>query len=242
MTKELFCKVVVVVATGTDVGKTHVTCALLAYLKSRGVRAIGYKPVASGVDPDCEDTIRHAEASAIAEIPPSYSYLRPVSPHLAAREEGRPIDLAVLVMRARELANDAANPLDVLVVESAGGLFSPLAKGVTNLDLARALAPAKVLLVAADRLGALHDVRSTLLAAAASGLAVDAVVFSAPPVPDGSTGSNAAELEAVFETHAAAVFPRERFDSPASREAASAAFGALTAHVSPQSPAEQMAR
>jgi dethiobiotin synthetase len=221
------CARIVVVATGTDVGKTHVTCALLAHFASVGVRARAYKPVASGVDPHCEDTARHAEASAASEIAPSFAYARPVSPHFAARGDGRPVDLRVIAERACELESDATQPLDVLVVESAGGLFSPLAPGVTNVDLVNTLSPASVVLVAPDRLGALHDVRATLIAATASAIAIDAIVLSAPNIPDSATSTNAAELEIAFGTRVAAVFPRECYDSPASRTAAAAAVATL---------------
>ena len=122
---------VVVVGTGTDVGKTHVTTALLAAARARGLSVAAYKPVATGVAESCEDAVRHAEALGAAYVPPTFAYARPVSPHLAAREEGRPVSLDAVAARSAELGAGR----DLLVVEGAGGLFSPLGPSITNVDL-----------------------------------------------------------------------------------------------------------
>ena len=97
---------VVVVGTGTEVGKSHVTTCLLAHGMSCGVRVRAYKPIATGVVERCEDAERHAAASAFGYEHPTYAYRRPVSPHLAAREEGRPIDLGAIRKKANEMASD----------------------------------------------------------------------------------------------------------------------------------------
>ena len=95
-----------------------------------------------------------------------------MSPHLASREEARPIDLDRIRKRADEIASD----VEVLFVEGAGGLFTPLSDSITNADLWRSLMPAVVLLVAPDRLGVLHDVYATQRADRARDVRVDAVV------------------------------------------------------------------
>ena len=79
----------------------------------------------------------------------------------------------------------------ISLVELAGGAFSPLGVGLTNVDLALALEPALWLLVAPDALGVLHDVTATLRALPR---APDAVVLSGSRLRDESTGSNAREL------------------------------------------------
>jgi dethiobiotin synthetase len=81
------------------------------------------------------------------------------------------------------------------LIETAGGLFSPLSRRATNLDLALALEPALWILVAHDGLGVLHDVRATLLALrAVTTRTPDYLVLSASRTPDASTGTNAHEL------------------------------------------------
>jgi dethiobiotin synthetase len=219
---------VIVVGTGTEVGKTHVTTCLLAHARRLGRRTSAYKPVATGVDGSCEDAELHAAALGAPYLPPTFAYRRPVSPHLAAREEGHPIDLDVIRQRAGELASNTGD----LIIESAGGLFSPLGEATTNVDLVRQLLPAHVLLVAPDRLGVLHDVGACLTAARARGVLVSALVLSAPASPDESTGTNARELQRIGLGPVAAVFPHGPFDDVGSLETAAKLWAALElAHV-----------
>ena len=83
------------------------------------------------------------------------------------------------------------------IVETAGGVFSPLSLATTNYDLACALEPAIWVLVGADALGVLHELSATLQAMRARGRMPEHVVLSAAREPDASTGSNANELSAL---------------------------------------------
>ncbi len=219
---------ILIVGTGTHVGKTHVSASLLAYARSLApkVRAIGYKPVATGVDAVCDDAACLAEASGEAYMHPTFAYERPVSPHLAAREEGRPVDLA----RIRHEAAALGESYDVVIVEFAGGLFSPLGDVETNADLVQALGPARVLLVAPDRIGVLHDVIACVRAASAAALPIHAVALSTPHLADASTGSNAAELAKVGRLRVPIVtFPHAAPAAAATLAAAARAWAALNA-------------
>jgi dethiobiotin synthetase len=207
---------IVVVGTGTEVGKTHVSACLLALARAKGRRVAAYKPIATGIDGVCEDAAHHAEALAAAYRPPTFAYKKAVSPHLAAREEGRPIELDVI----RRHADQIGLASDFVLIEAAGGLFTPLSETETNVTLVRGLLPAFVVLVAPDRLGALHDVGASLVAARASGIEIGGVVLSAPSMPDDSTGSNASELERVGLGPILAVFPRATVDARESQNAA----------------------
>jgi dethiobiotin synthetase len=207
---------IVVVGTGTEIGKTHVTTCLLAHARKQGRRMAAYKPVATGVEGRCDDADQHAAALGSAPLPPTFAYRRPVSPHLAAREEGRPIDLAVIRRRADEIASG----METVIIEAAGGLFSPLGETITNVDLVHQLQPAAVVLVAPDRLGVLHDLGACLVAARARGVVVSAIVLSAPATPDDSTGTNAAEVERIGLGTVVATFPRAALDDPRSLQAA----------------------
>lgn len=187
---------IVLVGTGTSVGKTWVAIELLRELARRSIRATGLKPVESGVtDGTATDADQLARFSAIAPATPPYRLVEPISPHLAARRAGVTIELdkALTYVRSHESSSSDAAPA-VVLVETAGGLFSPLNESATCFELARALDPAQWVLVAADALGVIHDTTATLLAARARGRVPDAVVLSAARPPDASTGSNAAEL------------------------------------------------
>ena len=96
--------------------------------------------------------------------------------------------------------------------ELPGGLFSPLSETATNADLIRRLDPWRVLLVAPDRLGVLHDVIATSRAAQAEDVRIDGVILSAPAMPDASTGTNAEELGRVSVPAVLAALPRGPVD------------------------------
>jgi dethiobiotin synthetase len=180
---------VVILGTGTDVGKTYVAACLARGVRERSAVA-ALKPIESGVAPGAEGDagVIAAAAGHAAALSP-WRYPRPVSPHLGAREVKTPI--AIADVAAWVAAREQALRADVSVVELAGGAFSPLGPGLTNVDLALALDPALWLLVAPDALGVLHDVTATLRALPR---APDAVVLSGSRMPDQSTGSNAEEL------------------------------------------------
>lgn len=209
---------IVVVGTSTEIGKTHVTCCMLTAARRWRMRTAAYKPIATGVSTLCADAEHHAAAAGSAYVAPTFGYRRPVSPHLAAREEERPIDLTAIRARADELATG----LDLQIVEGVGGLFSPLGPRMTNVDLVRALGAVTVVLVAPDRLGVLHDVGAVVHAARAAGLPPLVVALSAPEHEDVTTGTNADELAAIGLAEVPAVFPRAGVEAPASLAAAEA--------------------
>lgn len=194
-----------VVGTGTGVGKTHLSVALLHALARRGRSAVGLKPVESGLGEGESDTSRLAGAGVFhVKHPAPYRFVDPVSPHLAARRAGVEIEPARIVAWVEACAAPWT------IVETAGGLLSPLAPGLTNLDLVRLLAPEVVLLVGVDRLGILHEVAACLLALStkASALPAAVVVLHAPDVADSSTGTNADELVTLGLVPEAFTLPR----------------------------------
>ncbi|WP_438016616.1 dethiobiotin synthase [Sorangium sp. So ce315] len=208
---------VAVVGTGTGVGKTHASVAMVAALAARGTQVSGLKPIESGVDgTSMTDAAQLAAVSSVRPEPAPYCFSEPISPHLAARRCGLAISLNVAA------AWVARQPASVVVVESAGALLSPLGPGLTNADLVRALAPDALVLVGLDRLGILHEVACCTLAlrAIAPGLPPALVVLNPPAAPDASTGTNAAELESLGITSGAVAMPRAAPTSPASLAAA----------------------
>jgi dethiobiotin synthetase len=192
---------IIVLGTGTGVGKTHVSVALArTFADSDPSLRIGLlKPVETGRQPHTDGDAQQLERQNRGVSPPAphplYGFEPPISPHLAARRAGRLIDVSQIALwvDAWERAQSARST-DVLVIESAGGVFTPLGDKITNLELARALEPAIWLLVAPDALGVLHELTATLRALGAAGRAPDHVVLSAARGSDASTGTNADEL------------------------------------------------
>lgn len=210
---------VIVIGTGTGVGKTYVSTALARSLQLivQGP-IVALKPVETGV---ARGAATDAGALAMAGSPeaspgaPRYAFTPAVSPHIAARQSTTSISVAAIAQWVESATHSALHrttlhyhargvtfeslpheerPAGVCVIETAGGLLSPLTDIETNFELARALDPAVWVLVAPDRLGVLHDVRATWEAARARGRTPDHLVLSAPEAPDESTGTNAVEL------------------------------------------------
>lgn len=161
-----------VTGTDTGVGKTYVSRILVNSLRDSGIAAVGYKPVACG---DRDDAHALAEASgglAIDEVNPVF-FQTPVAPYVAGLLENRTVDTGILVEGYRKLA--AAHPY--VVVEGAGGWDVPLAPGWLMSDLAREL-NLPVLLVAANRLGALNHILLTIAAIRAKGLQCVGIILN----------------------------------------------------------------
>jgi dethiobiotin synthetase len=216
----------VVIGTGTGIGKTHACLALVSAVAIAGISVAGLKPIESGVSPSApSDASALAAASTFHVKQPLYAFADPVSPHLAARRAGVSVDLA----RVRDWVD--AHLASVVVVETAGALLSPLGPRITNLDLAQALWPDHLLLVAPDRLGVLHDVMATLHALRTLGARLpEPLVLLQPPVEaDASTGTNGDELD-LLGLPRPHVFPRAAPTAPETQHVARellAAFGLL---------------
>jgi len=150
---------VFIAGTDTGIGKTRVTAGLITALRAMQVRAIGMKPIASGamtVDGvrSNQDAAMIAEVSApgasLADINP-YCLNSPVSPHIAAEQDGIVIDLEHIAS-----AYDRLTPhCDVVVVEGTGGWLAPIGPDTTMADVARRLR-LPVVLVVGLRLGCLN--------------------------------------------------------------------------------------
>ena len=210
-------RLIAVLGTGTEVGKTHVSVALAAALASRGEAVCALKPIESGVTSGTlTDAARLAEVSTVPPGRAPYRFEPPVSPHLAARRAGVGISVEVAAAWVR------GHRAGVLLVETAGAVLSPLGPGLTNLDLARALVPEAVVLVGVDRLGVLHEVSACLLVlrTLAPELPVPVVVLNEPGTADASTGTNAEELEGLGVATGVVVLGRGEATSRGSLERA----------------------
>ena len=167
-----------VVGTDTGVGKTAVSARIIRNLAAAGVRVGPYKPVTTGlaaVDAAGGDPLLLWEAAGrpgeLTEVSPQV-FVAPISPPRSSRAEGRRVDERLL----REgLA--AWSHADVVVVEGAGGLFSPLGDRTLGVDLARDLG-LPLVIVDAARLGGIGRTLCCVRAARAEGLAIAACVFS----------------------------------------------------------------
>jgi len=153
--------VVVVVGTGTEVGKTWVAARLLKRWREEGITVAARKP-AQSFDPN-ETSPTDAEVLARASgehpdtvCPAQRSYPIAVAPPMAAKRLGRAELLLADLLAGLHWPSPAVH---VGLVETAGGLRSPQAEDADALDLASALRPDHVLLVADTGLGTINAVR-----------------------------------------------------------------------------------
>lgn len=185
--------------TGTDtgVGKTRVGVALVSELHRRGLRVRVRKPVESGCAliqgallPADAAALRAAAGNreSLAQICP-YPLAAPLAPPRAAALAGCRLHLADLV--AACVAGVGTD--DFMLVEGAGGFLSPLAEDALNADLALAL-EFPVLLVAEDRLGAIHQVLASAEAIERRGLRLAALVLNAVHAAPDPALENAQDL------------------------------------------------
>jgi dethiobiotin synthetase len=197
----------IVMGTDTGVGKTHVGVGLCVAWRALGHAVVALKPVESGVStllPEEEDGARLARATG-QESPRRALYRlgAPIAPPAAADQEGADLSLSTILEGLRA----AEGAAEVTLIEGAGGVLSPLTWDHTALDIAREM-DASVILVAADTLGALNQVRSALRILWASDLEVLAVVLSDTPEGQQPPCSNQAGLLKVPERIHAHVLPR----------------------------------
>ncbi|MGY0576418.1 MAG: dethiobiotin synthase [Paraglaciecola chathamensis] len=175
-----------VTGTDTEVGKTFVSCALLAACADAGFSTAAYKPVSAGceVTPNGlrnEDALQLQQASNIAlaynEVNP-IAFEEPIAPHLAcanlvAMGKAQPIELSSI---HRGFSALAAKQSDVLLVEGAGGWRLPLGQNnngqeqfLSDFAIAEKL---PVILVVGMRLGCINHALLTAQAIEQDGLTI----------------------------------------------------------------------
>ena len=163
-----------VTGTDTDAGKTFVTVLLLEALKARGLSTLALKPVAAGCD-EVDGELRNDDAlklQAAMTVALPYQQVNPIAlkaaiaPHIAAEEEGRRLTVDRL---AGLIRGALMTPVDVTLIEGAGGWLVPLNERETLANLVKEL-QLPVILVVGIRLGFLNHALLTAQAIAAAGL------------------------------------------------------------------------
>jgi dethiobiotin synthetase len=197
------CSGLFVVGTDTAVGKTFVAARIAAAMARIGLRVGVYKPAASGcrrigrllVSDDAvalwEAAGRPGELKAVCP----QRFAAPLAPHLAAKEERKEIDSRQL----RRGIDYWQRRSDVVIVEGAGGLMSPVGDHDYVADLAADFGFPLVVVVP-NRIGAINSTLLTLIAAASrpQPLSIAGIVLNdvlPPSVGDPATHSNRLELE-----------------------------------------------
>ena len=175
-----------ITGTGTDIGKTWLSCALLKYWCEAGLSTRAYKPVLSGYaesDAELSDAGQlltaqglDVNANAIDEIAP-WRFAAPLSPDMAAAQEGREIAFAELLEFTQRRVTSTNWQAEQILVEGVGGVMVPLDATHTVRDwIATSALPCIV--VAGNYLGSLSHTLSALAALREVNVKVKAVVVN----------------------------------------------------------------
>lgn len=154
-----------ITGTDTNVGKTVAAAWLVHHLK-----ADYWKPIQSGSSQgtDTKDVCRLTQLPPHRVHPEAYCLKAPLSPHVAAALEHIDIDLAQI---KRPVTNNC------LIIEGAGGVFVPINKHETMLDLMEKCG-LPVIIVSANRLGTINHTCMTIAALRQRGLEIAGVILN----------------------------------------------------------------
>ena len=167
-----------IAGTNTDAGKTYVSSLIAKQLHDAGHRVGVYKPVASGcgvrgTELVSEDALCLWEAAGnpldLNSVCPQ-RFIAPVTPHLAAIEEGRTLDRDLITAGLCVWTDQC----DIVIVEGAGGLMSPLNEEEYFLDLALEFGY-PVIVVTPNMIGAINQTLQTLITAKCYGDGLEVV-------------------------------------------------------------------
>ncbi len=191
-----------ITGTGTDIGKTWLTCALLRHWRAAGQPVQAYKPVLSGFDMATAEASdagkilaalgRKIDVAALDEIAP-WRFVTPLSPDMAAAREGRRVDFEALVGFTRRCLPPKGNPRQAkprqaepasagfpVLVEGVGGVMVPLDAQHTVRDWIAA-SDLPCVLVAGSYLGSLSHTLTALESLKKVGAGVTAIVVNESP-------------------------------------------------------------
>ena len=148
-------KIFFVFGTDTGVGKTKVCEILLTGFKEIGIKAIPFKPIETGGSRKDKnsDACRLSRASSCLlpeEVSPFF-FKKPIAPLLASEMEGKKIKREEIVLAIKKIFERG----EVLLVEGAGGLLSPISYDFDWLDIVKDLR-GNIIIVIGNKLGAIN--------------------------------------------------------------------------------------
>ncbi|HEY5622860.1 MAG TPA: dethiobiotin synthase [Gammaproteobacteria bacterium] len=200
-----------VTSSGTEIGKTFVTCALVHQLRAAGRSVAALKPVASGFDEQAVAASDTCELLSALDRPPNvenidaispWRFAEPLSPDMAAAREGRAIPFDELVAFCEERSKDG-----ITLIEGIGGVMVPLDKTHTVLDWIAAL-ETPVLLIVGGYLGTLSHTLTAHEALRARGLNLAGIVVDESPEQPVPLEETAAAIRRFVEATPVVTLPR----------------------------------
>ena len=174
-------KAVFICGTDTGVGKTYIAGKLFKELSGKGVKVVTQKWVQTGAKGFSPDIAQHLKMAGktrkyVKDILPlvnPYSFKFASSPHLAARLEKKKIDVQKLKSSFKKLSK----MFDFVIVEGVGGALVPLNEKTLVIDVVKEL-KIPVIVVAANKLGAINQALMTVEALRKRKLKILGIVFN----------------------------------------------------------------
>lgn len=161
-----------IAGTDTNVGKTYITSLLLRSFRENGIKTFGYKPICCGDRRDAEILQADSGDATIDEVNPLWLKTA-AAPWVAAQLENRTISPAPLIDGWKQ----ACRKYPSVLVEGCGGWEVPITETYSMADLARDIG-LPVILVVANRLGAINHSVLTANAIRASGLELTGIILN----------------------------------------------------------------
>lgn len=175
-------KRIFITGAGTEIGKTFVTGLLVRQLRAQGISVRAIKPIVSGYslatlhETDTQhllDAMSLPVNDEMINLISPWRFTAPLAPSMAARREGRKIDLSEVV----EFCTRAVINAEILLIEGVGGAMVPLNDTHTVRDWIKAL-EIPALLVTGSYLGCISHTLTALEALRTKAITVTAIVVS----------------------------------------------------------------
>lgn len=174
-------KGIFIAGTDTGVGKTFVAAGIARALRARGIGIGVMKPFETGcrsrggklIPVDAMTLMRSAEVTDPLDLVNPYRFRTPLAPMVAARQEGRTIE----IRKIKEAVRLLTKRHEFLIVEGAGGIMVPLTSRTSYLDLAADLR-LPVLIIARPGLGTINHTLLTIAALRARRVPIAGTVFN----------------------------------------------------------------
>ncbi len=153
-------KSILITATNTDIGKTYTTIKLIAELSKRGFQVGVFKPIETGVQEiaydaqllldNCQIYNKNFNNINIKDVAP-ITYQLPAAPYVSKGKSK--IEFSKIAQAFDKLSKHC----DILLIESAGGLLTPIEKNYYMIDLANYFKVTSTLLITDEKLGCINN-------------------------------------------------------------------------------------
>ena len=179
-------KVFFISGIDTDSGKTFATGLLAKTFMNQGKTVITQKIAQTGCTDISIDILKHREIMGIelleedlSKITCPFCYEMPASPHLAAKLEGKKIDIATINANTAKLSAK----YEYVLLEGAGGLLVPITDEIFTIDFIKQR-NYPLILVTSAKIGSINHTLLSIEACKSRDINLAGIVFNLFPDVD----------------------------------------------------------